>query len=327
MRHKLRVVLPILLSPGTALAQTNYFGSSPAAPAPESAVALPDMLRGIVAFVAETQRTLIDMLTSQTGALTDGASPGVVAAIIGFAFLYGVFHAAGPGHGKFVIATYLATHQERARRGVGMAVIMAGSQALSAIVIVSLIAVVLRAASGVVLESVNVLEGVSYGLIVLIGLGMAYRTILGKPHRCALHDHGHHHDHHHHHDHDHDHAHHGRRWLARWMPEGPARSLAAAVGVRPCSGAIIILLFTLANGLFLVGIIATVMMAVGVALTVSGIGLGAILARWSVGRLAVNRPGLAAAAGRTVAMVGSLFLVVAGTLLLLGVAVRSGFAA
>ena len=193
-----------------------------------------------------------------------------------------------------------------------MAAIMAGAQALSAIVIVSVIALVLRAASGAVLESVDVLEAASYGLIIVIGLGMAYRTIRGTPHHCAIHEH------------DGDVARGGM--LSRWMPEGPARNLAAAVGVRPCSGAIIILLFTLANGLFVVGIIATLVMAVGVAMTVSGIGVGAILARWSVARLAVNRPGLAAVAGRTAGIVGSLFLVIAGTLLLLGAAARSGFA-
>ena len=66
-------------------------------------------------------------------------------------------------------------------------------------------------------------------------------------------------------------------------------------------------------------------MAVGVALTVSGIGLGAILARWSAGHLAANRPGLAAVAQRTAGIAGSAFLVVTGTLLLLGAAARSGF--
>ena len=110
------------------------------------------------------------------------------------------------------------------------------------------------------------------------------------------------------------------------MGKPMARNLAAAVGVRPCSGAIIILLFTLANGMFLVGIVATFVMAIGVAITVSGIGVGAILARWSVSRLAVNRPALANMTGRAAGIVGSLFLVIAGTLLLLGVAARSGFA-
>ncbi len=315
MRGKLTLASSAAVSaiPGSGAA-TDYFGSGQAAPPPSPGFTMPGVLQDIVAFVAQTQRGLIDSLTARAGTLESGASPGIVATILGLAFLYGVFHAVGPGHGKFVIAAYLATHKERLQRGVGMAAIMAGAQALSAIAIVSVVALVLRAASGVVLESVNVLEAASYGLIIVIGLGMAYRTVRGKPHHCAVHDHT-----------DADHTAHNR-WLARWMPEGPARSLAAAVGVRPCSGAIIILLFTLANGMFLVGILATFVMAIGVAITVSGIGVGAILARWSVSRLAVNRPALANVAGRAAGIAGSLFLVIVGTLLLLSTAARSGFA-
>lgn len=315
MRGKLKLafVAAGTAIPGGAIA-TDYFGSGQATPPHSPGFTMPGLLQDIIGFVAQMQRALIDTLTARTAALESGATPGIVAAIVGVAFLYGVFHAAGPGHGKFVIATYLVTHKERFRRGVGMAVIMAGAQAVSAIVIVSVIALVLRAASGVVLDSVNILEAASYGLIILIGLGMAYRTVRGQPHHCAVHDHGDHH------------ADRRKGWAARLLPDGPARNLAVAVGVRPCSGAIIILLFTLANGLFLVGIVATLVMAVGVAMTVSGIGLGAILARWGVSRLATNRPVTAAIAQRGVAMAGSLFLVVTGTLLLLGAVVRSGFA-
>ena len=52
--------------------------------------------------------------------------------------------------------------------------------------------------------------------------------------------------------------------------------MAAAIGFRPCTGALLVLLFTLANGLMAVGIAATFAMAAGVGLTVSGIGLGAL---------------------------------------------------
>ena len=65
----------------------------------------------------------------------------------GISFLYGIVHAAGPGHGKVVISTYLVANEARIRRGVVIAFIAAFVQALVAVGIIGLMAVILNMTS------------------------------------------------------------------------------------------------------------------------------------------------------------------------------------
>ena len=167
---------------------------------------------------------------------------------------------------------------------------------------------------------------VSYALIILIGLRLSVGE--GPRHSCDLlraerrehdhHDHAHDHDHghaHHHHDHGHAHGHshahghdhhdHGEEEASAWghahgpEPEelkGPhwlRRGLTAivAVGLRPCSGAIIVLVFALAQGLFWIGVASTFVMGLGTAITVAIVATIAVGARGFAGRLAKAKPG------------------------------------
>ena len=61
-----------------------------------------------------------------------------VAGLFGISFLYGVFHAAGPGHGKAVISSYLFANNETWRRGVVLSCASAMLQALVAILLVGI---------------------------------------------------------------------------------------------------------------------------------------------------------------------------------------------
>ena len=56
--------------------------------------------------------------------------------VVGFSFLYGIFHAAGPGHGKAVISAYLIGHDSRVKRGIAPAFAAALVQGLSAVLLV-----------------------------------------------------------------------------------------------------------------------------------------------------------------------------------------------
>jgi nickel/cobalt exporter len=169
-------------------------------------------------------------------------------------------------------------------------------------------------------NTVRVIEIVGYGLIVLIGLRLLWvkgRALLAllRPakhhHDHHHHDHGHAHHHHHghdhahHHDHAHDHHHdhddEGHAWGHAHAPEPSEltgrdwlkRGLAAvvAVGLRPCSGAIIVLVFALAQGLFLIGVASTFAMGLGTAITVAAIATLAVGARGLASRFARTKPG------------------------------------
>ena len=255
--------------------------------------------------------------------------------LLGISFLYGIFHAAGPGHGKAVISSYLVANDETWRRGVILSFASAVFQALSAIAIVGVAAVLLNATAKTMGNAVRVVEIVGYGLIIAIGLRLSWvkgRALIAllRTQEHAQHDHAHHHhahDHHHHH-HDETCAHDSSAWGHAHAPE-PAelkgkhwlrRGLAAviAVGMRPCSGAIIVLVFALAQGIFWIGVAATFAMGLGTAITVAAIATLAVGARSFAGRLAKGKAGKGAILVRGLETAAALAIVAFGVLLLTG---------
>jgi ABC-type nickel/cobalt efflux system permease component RcnA len=262
------------------------------------------------------------------------ADGSAVWALLAVSFLYGVFHAAGPGHGKAVISSYVVANGETWRRGVILSFASALLQALVAVVFVGIAAALLNATAPTMNAAVNVIEIASYALIVVIGArllwvkGQAFITALRTLKRPAAA--GAHHDHRHsHHDHHHDHDHGDTSsWGHAHAPEpgelaGPGgwqRGLSAivAVGLRPCSGAILVLVFALAQGLFWAGVAATFVMGLGTAVTVAVIATIAVGARASAKRFADTRSGYGALAMRGIEVAAALAIIAFGALLLAG---------
>ena len=89
--------------------------------------------------------------------------------LMGISFAYGVFHAAGPGHGKAVISSYLLANEETWRRGIVLSFASAMLQGLTAVVIVAIAAVMIGATAKMMGDTVRVIQLVSYALIVLVG--------------------------------------------------------------------------------------------------------------------------------------------------------------
>ena len=124
--------------------------------------------------------------------------------LLAISFAYGIFHAAGPGHGKAVIASYLVANQETAKRGIVLSFASGLMQSLVAVVIVGIGAVVLNATAATMCSAEKVVEIASYGLIALLGAHARHPSGDAVEH----HDHGDHHAAHADHAHD-DHAHGG----------------------------------------------------------------------------------------------------------------------
>lgn len=287
-------------SPAPSLAP----GATPGSPGRSAGLTLPAPLLRIAVRIAEAQRRFNAALSQQMRAVGQGGSWGPALAIMGLAFLYGVFHAAGPGHGKVVTTTYFLARRARILHGALVGGIIAGVQAVTAIVAVLLLAELLQVSGTSLLMQSVYLEAVSYGLIALIGVFMLVGAARGK----------------------HGHDGHGSDadLHAPARPSGELLSAAVAAGLRPCSGAILVLLFAIGQGILAVGIAATLAMAVGVALTVTLMGIATILLRQGIGT--VVRPGerVAAWAHRAVAVAGSLAIIGLGVLLLLGALERIG---
>ena len=265
------------------------------------------------------------------------ADGGAAWTLMGISFAYGIFHAAGPGHGKAVISSYLVANNETWRRGIALSFASAILQAFTAIAIVGIAAVLLGATAHVMGNTVRVIEMVSYALIVLIGLrllwvkGRAFLRMLRPPshdHYDHARGHAHAHGHAHDHAHEHDHSDEAHAWGHAHAPEpselnGPhwlRRGLAAivAVGLRPCSGAIIVLVFALAQGLFWIGVASTFVMGLGTAITVAGVATLAVAARGFAGRLAKRQPGAGMLLLRGVETAAAMLIIVFGAALLAG---------
>ena len=284
----------------------------------------PSEIGGFAGWVLAKQAGFYRMLS---GAIRAAKADGSAAwTLLGISFAYGIFHAAGPGHGKAVISSYLVANDETWRRGIVLSFASAILQALTAVVIVAVAAVLLNATSKAMGDTVRIVEMVGYGLIILIGVrllwvkGRAFLHLL-FPQAHAQHDH--------HHGHAHDHGDdEGHAWGHVHAPEPSElagkhwlrRGLAAviAVGLRPCSGAIIVLVFALAQSMFWIGIASTFVMGLGTAITVSAIATLAVGARGLAGRLAKARPGAGMIVVRGLETAAAALIIVFGVLLLTG---------
>src|SRR3954470_15792512 len=258
---------------------------------------------GVVGWLLAKQSEFYrEMSSTIRAAKSDGSAVWTLLAI---SFAYGIFHAAGPGHGKAVISSYLVANEETARRGIALSFASALMQALVAVAIVGISAWLLNATAKTMCGAERAIEIASYALIAAFGArlvwtkgGGFFRALQARqPSPAMAHAHHHHHDHgHHHHDHVHDeHCGHSHGPVPSELagPGGWRRGLAAVltVGVRPCSGAILVLVFALAQGLFWAGIAATLLMGVGTAITVATIAVIAVSAKDLARRLGAGGEG------------------------------------
>ena len=235
-------------------------------------------------------------------------------------FGYGIFHAAGPGHGKTVISAWLLANEHQLRRGILVAFMAAIVQAMTAIILVSALLLLVKGVGSAARSLAGTLEAASYGLITALGLYLIWQAM--RPvFAPAVAGHAHHrHDHHHDHDHGPDcdcgHAHMpaASELDGNWSFKR-AFAIAFAVGIRPCSGAILALLASSAIGIYWAGIASTVVMAIGTAITVSVIASIAVLSRGLALRLAGDNTLWLDRTAQGLKFAGGLFIAVVGGLL------------
>jgi nickel/cobalt transporter (NicO) family protein len=242
--------------------------------------------------------------------------------LLSLSFLYGILHAAGPGHGKAVISTWLLATENDLRRGVLIAFLSAFIQAMTAIVLVSVLFLLVASAGSVARNVSGYLESASYAMIAGLGLYLIWTAF--KPSHHEHHEHhgvAHHgHDHHGHDHKGHDHAHVARPQDLRgdWSLT-KAFTLAFATGIRPCTGAILVLVFANSIGLYWAGIVSTLAMGIGVFLAVALIAAVTVYAKQYAMKLAAGRGHLLLPRLLTATrLVGGVVIVGIGTILLLG---------
>ena len=306
----------------------------------------------------------------------------------GLSFVYGVLHAAGPGHGKAVLASYMVANERALRRGIVLSFLAALLQATVAVALVGLLSLVFHATATGMRDGAAVIEKVSYFGVALLGLWLVWRKStalvtawrihssnapmrdegvfaatagaaafarpagLGRPERLAfagldqprwtsrhrlgpnhaeqgspprftcvspdgmspdsfaVHEHGPHCGHYHAPD---------PATLGDGFSWRESVSTVVAAGARPCSGAILVLVFALSQGIFLAGIAATIVMALGTAITTAALAATAVLAKGLALKLAGSENGRGALVARALEVLAALIVLAVGLSLLFGV--------
>ena len=235
---------------------------------------------------------------------------------LGVAFLYGMVHALGPGPGTFVIMSYFMGREVFVLRGLVMAAQMAVVHVIAAVVIVWVADILLKTSLGIGLADVPGVRAGSFLIIAAIGVYMLYQAVRGSQSHTHAHNHTHDHSHdhhsqkhhHHHHGHSHDHAH-----GASHATEGGL--IALAVGMVPCPGAVLVMLYAIANDMIYPGFLLVAAMSAGIGLTIAILGVATILLRQFATRFVENSGGgVAVARFRSLSnTAGALLVTVIGT--------------
>ncbi|WP_234902668.1 nickel/cobalt transporter [Agrobacterium larrymoorei] len=314
--------------------------------------------------------------------------PWALTSLIALSFAYGVFHAAGPGHGKAVISSYMIANETQLKRGILISLVSALLQGAVAIGLVGAAYLLLRGTSITMTRATQAMEIASFAMVALFGAWLLFRKIwslvrqrpaqpatasafaasgasagtaasstaimfnarstssfgsssggenetarrsaMNKGMGTGLRFQGQ--------PVFADHAQSGSGDLcdacgkahapdpslfqSRKFNLAEAWSAIVAVGLRPCSGAIIVMSFALLNGLLLGGVLSVLAMSIGTAITVSVLAVLAVKAKDIAVRLAGSGSTKASRVTHGIEIIGALFVLLMG-LALLGASVQA----
>lgn len=279
---RLVIIFCFLLLSVTVIAQAQ---TSLGLGAADPTAAVSNQSSGILGQINQYQQEFYRALTNALKGMRE--EPAKLWLLIGLSFAYGIFHAAGPGHGKAIISSYMIANEVELRRGVLLSFLAAFMQGFMALIVVGGVYFALRGTGISMGNATHALELASYVLIIAFGGWLLWRKLKGhfksKTHSHDTHEHNHNHEHDHHSGEACSECGHSH------MPEPKsingefslkqAWSAVVAVGIRPCSGSIFVLSFALLNGLYIGGILSVFAISIGTAITVSILATLAVTAK------------------------------------------------
>ena len=288
---------------------------------------LQDAYYSFLAWIYTEQRSFHKGLTAGLSSFADNTNISSGAAIIISSLLYGIFHAAGPGHGKVILTTYLLSQPEKVGKSIILAICSALVQGLVAVILVYGLFYLFDFVSKDIKYAVIWSERLAFTLIILLGLTLLWRGLRrsrffsSKQVEAS-------------HNHSHDHAHHTKHGevcstcghahiptpeqvddAVNWRT---SLGIVLSIGMRPCTGAVLVLIFSQFYRIPIIGLFAVLAMSVGTAFTISILALVSVYAR----NFAVKKLSPTLESGE---MVGSLLAVIGGLILvILGWGLLSG---
>ncbi len=222
-------------------------------------LAWPQILLGSIKWQREINAELSDLLyDAKENSLAAGIS------LAGLSFFYGILHSVGPGHGKVIVTTFLATHPSKIKHGLILTALSAFMQAIVATVLVSALVLVFSQSMRDVSSKADYLINASFLAMSLLGITILWRTSKAiyhylKHHKFSIGCHC-------------CHCVSGSQ-LNQTMNWRSYTGIIISIGIRPCSGAILVLLFSNVVGIYWLGIVSAFLMAIGTAITTSTIAL------------------------------------------------------
>jgi ABC-type nickel/cobalt efflux system permease component RcnA len=277
-------------------------------------------LGDLVPVLQDLHRALHEGLTSSLGALQDSGSPAALVSLVASGFLYGVLHAIGPGHGKVVIGAYMFADDRTLRQGLLITALSSLLQAVVAIALVLALFLMLGLAEGAMESAAAWMDCVSLALLAGVGMVLIVRgaRFLGarqgisrgsrRGHVCAD---------------DHSsckacgHAASAQQ-LRNVQGLRGMLLVVASVGLRPCSGALLLMTLACLTRQTGAGMLTTLAMGLGTGLSVSAIALAAVRSRkWVIDLAGAAEPRLATATG-VASIFGGAAIIASAALLLVG---------
>ncbi len=166
----------------------------------------------------------------------------------GLSFIYGIFHSLGPGHGKMIIMSYFLSEKSKLWDAPVMALQVAATHIASAIILVFLVNVSMRQVLTDSIDRIFWIKITSYALITLVGLVLLFKKVFEKK-------------------------------LKEKMLDLNRGVLSIAAGMVPCTGALLILLFAMANNVMITGIFLVIAIGLGIMTTLSAVGVITMLSK------------------------------------------------
>ena len=267
---------------------------------------LKEHLATMLLWVQAQQKLFHETLGTELRAVAETHSLVATLSIVIVGFLYGIFHAVGPGHGKVIVTGYLLAGRHTLRRGIIVSALSSLLQAMTAIVLVLGLYQILGLARQQTENAAAWLEVVGYSFMALVGLALLIRGA-----REAWHLKG---EQHHHHEG----CNHGMNPAAvvtandRWS----LALMIFSIGIRPCTGAILLLVFACIVGAVWAGVLATLAMGLGTFITTATLAVLAVQSKKGLLKLfgasetllGVIHALLGIVAGGLILMVAGLFL-------------------
>jgi ABC-type nickel/cobalt efflux system permease component RcnA len=284
------ICLVFVCGPSQAEAKSPFNSGSPT----EQAESTPAVHKTLLTKIALYQQQLKVRMTNLIREVKAEKSLQPLLAVLVIAFGYGLIHAAGPGHGKAVAMSYILSRSPSIPAGLLFGFLVAMVHGLSGAVCVLALHFILQASvSGTVTSVSQVTQAVSFGLLALLGFGLLLkngwsllRRFWSKPAQRSE-------------------TTRAKKGLVPW---------AIAVGLVPCPGVVMIMLFCLSMGVLALGLMLAASVSLGMAATLSCVVIAVVTGKAGLfslvpeGKVEVIESSLGLISGAAIASLASLFL-------------------